>query len=255
MIRATSNIRIFADRERLAQAAAGHIAGLANRATQARRRFSLALAGGSTPAETYRLLANAELDWEHIHVFWGDERCTPPDHPDSNYRMARLALLDHVPIPAQNVQRMRGEISPKQAAAEYEQILRDFFALAGGARRSTPSNPQTFDLVLLGMGADGHTASLFPAAPALEEKERWVVAVPHESPPAPLVTRLSLTLPAINAAAQVVFLVAGADKASRLQEALSPPCPSQPALPVQRVRPASGDLLWLIDHAAAGAER
>jgi len=246
MNRTISNTKIYPDRARLAQAAAEHITGLARSAIRVRGRFSLALAGGSTPTDTYRLLASADLDWEHIHVFWGDERCTPPDHPDSNYRMARLALLDGVPIPPENIRRMRGEIPPEQAAAEYEQILRDFFAPMTG------SKPRSFDLVLLGMGGDGHTASLFPDTPALEEKQRWVVAVPHEVPPAPLVTRLSLTLPAINAAAQVTFLVAGAGKADRLQEALAPPPSGRPALPVQRVRPTHGSLLWLVDRAASG---
>jgi 6-phosphogluconolactonase len=251
MNHATSNIRIFPDLSSLSKAAADHICELARAAIQARGRFSLVLSGGSTPKMTYDLLTGAGLDWTRIHAFFGDERCVPPDHPDSNYRMARLTLLDRVPIQQENIHRMRGEILPEQAAAEYEQTLRDFFHTAN--RGSKPNNPNSFDLVLLGLGEDGHTASLFPSSPALQEKERWVVAVPHVGPPEPQVTRISLTLPVINAADQVTFLAAGEKKAAILKRALASPSPSQPLLPVQMVHPSSGNLLWLVDQAAKSA--
>lgn len=237
----------------LARATAEHFVDLANRCINEGGLFSVALAGGSTPKAVYARLAGEELDWGSVHIFWGDERCVPPDHPDSNYLMARKALLDHIPIPPENVYRMRGEIPPEQAAAEYEQELRDFFAGSNGHQPSAFSYQPTFDLILLGMGEDGHTASLFPGTSVLEEKERWVVAVPHETPPPPLVSRLSLTLPAINAAAQVTFIVAGGGKAAILKQALSPP--SRPILPTQMIQPAHGDLLWLVDQAAAGSGR
>jgi 6-phosphogluconolactonase len=252
MSHATSNIKIFPNLSSLSQAASDHICKLAGKAIQARGRFSLVLSGGSTPKGTYGLLTHASLDWARIHVFWGDERCVPPEHPDSNYQMACQALLDYVPIPQENIHRMRGEIPPGKAAADYEQILRHFFAAAGDNPPSRIQNPHSFDLVLLGMGEDGHTASLFPGSPVLQEKERWVVAVPHDQPPPPLVTRVSLTLPIINAAAQVTFLVEGEKKAAILERVLAAPSPSQPALPAQMIQPLSGNLLWLVDRAAKG---
>jgi len=254
MNQATSNIRVFPDLASLSQAAADHICELAGEAIQARGRFSLVLSGGSTPKGTYELLTQAELDWTRIHVFFGDERCVPPEHPDSNYRMAQRTLLVHIPVPKENVHRMRGEILPEQAAAEYEQTLRDFFNAADANQPSTISNPQSFDLVLLGMGQDGHTASLFPGSPILQEKVRWVATVSHDQPPPPRVMRISLTLPVINAAAQVTFLVAGESKAAILKRVLAPPSPLQPPLPAQMVQPAGGDLLWLVDRAAQSAQ-
>jgi 6-phosphogluconolactonase len=250
MNHATSSIRIFPDLASLSQAAADHVCELARAAIQARGRFSLVLSGGSTPKGTYALLTQAELDWPRIHVFFGDERCVPPDHPDSNYHMARQALLDHIPIPQENIHRMRGEIPAEQAAAEYEQSLRDFFHNASSNRGSKPRHQNSFDLVLLGMGEDGHTASLFPGSPALHEKERWVAAVPHDQPPPPQVMRISLTLPIINAATQVTFLVSGEKKAAILKRALAAPSASQPTLPAQMVHPSNGNLLWLVDRAA-----
>jgi 6-phosphogluconolactonase len=238
------NILIYSDAESLAQAAAAHFVEHAQRAIRLRGRFSVALAGGSTPRRTYALLAGDEggagrLDWSRIHFFWGDERCVPPDHPDSNYRMAREELLDRVPTPPANVHRIVGETHRERAADLYEQTLRSFF----------PSPTTTFDLVWLGLGEDGHTASLFPGSPALEVADRWVAAVEHHSPPAPLVDRITLTLAAINAAEQVTFLVSGAGKAGRLKQVLQE---AQASLPAQRVRPTHGDLLWLVDSAAAG---
>lgn len=247
-----TDLQVFPDPGSLAQAAAQHFAGLAAAAIAQKGRFSVALAGGSTPKATYALLAGpaySALGWELIHIFFCDERCVSPDHPDSNYRMARLALLDHIPIPLSNIHRIPGELPPGRAASVYQDDLFSFFNL-----KSTIYNPQSFDLILLGLGDDGHTASLFPGSPALKITDRWVVAVEHNQPPPPLVTRLSLTLPAINAAAQVTFLVSGLAKASRLQEVLKPLYAATPPLPAQLIRPVNGRLSWLVDQVAAGGK-
>lgn len=251
-----SELRVWPDRGSLARAAAEHFISQAAQAVAARGRFTVALSGGSTPQPTYRLLASPEfaprVDWPRVHVFWGDERCVPPDHPDSNYRMAREVLLDHIPLPGSNVHRMRGELEPQQAASAYERALRSFFAghptrpFPRGSGRREP-RPYRFDLILLGMGNDGHTASLFPGTAALHERSRWVIAHYVHKLSA---WRVTLTPVVINAAAQVTFLVSGADKAERLQEVLAGPY--QPdLLPAQIVRPTDGSLLWLVDAAAA----
>jgi 6-phosphogluconolactonase len=245
-------IRTYPDAASLAWAAAEHFVTLAVEAIAARGQFAVALSGGSTPRATYALLASdefaARVDWSRVHVFWGDERCVPPDHPDSNYQMAREALLDHVPLPARNVHRIRGEINPKEAAADYEHMLRSFFARNPRGKVARDDEPiPRFDLVLLGMGEDGHTASLFPATAALHEQTRWVVAYYVDKLSA---WRVTLTPVAINAAAHVTFVVFGAAKAERLREVLAKPY--QPdALPAQIVRPANGHLLWLADAGAA----
>jgi len=212
----------------------------------------VALAGGSTPRATYALLATEEfaarVDWPRVHVFWGDERCVPPDHPGSNYRMAREALLDHVPLPARNVHPIHGEISPEEAAADYERTLRAFFAWNSGGRGSRDGAPiPRFDLVLLGMGENGHTASLFPSTAALHEQTRWVVAHYVENLEA---WRVTLTPIVINAAANVTFIVSGAGKAERLQQVLRGPCRPD-LLPAQLIRPTDGRLVWVVDAAAA----
>jgi 6-phosphogluconolactonase len=205
--------------------------------------FAVALSGGSTPRSLFSLLAGPEraqhIGWSKVHVFWGDERTVPPDDPDSNYRMAREALLDRVALPSSNVHRIPAELEPTRAAEEYAHTLRDFFTRRTGAAR--------FDLILLGMGADGHTASLFPGTAALDEHERWVVANYVEK----LDTwRITLTLPVLNGAEHVAFLVAGAGKAETLKRVLQGP--RQPReLPSQLIHPAQGTLVWLLDHAAA----
>ncbi|HEX2907968.1 MAG TPA: 6-phosphogluconolactonase [Phototrophicaceae bacterium] len=235
-----NRIRVEADAEHLAQAAADLVVETAQAAIAHSGRFTLALAGGSTPRRLYERLAAepyvSKIIWPHVHLFWGDERCVPPDHPDSNYRMARESLLEHILIPGENIHRIQGELAPPEAAALYEQHLRTFFG-----------NEPRFDLILLGMGADGHTASLFPHTPALQERERWVVpnyALSQQS------WRITLTIPVINAAAHIIFLVAGAKKAETLHRVLTGPyLPDE--LPAQQVQPAQGDVLWLIDKAAA----
>jgi len=195
-------LKRFSDLESLSRAAAEMVVEAAGRSIARDGRFSLALSGGKTPRRLYELLAGVPVDWKKTHLFWGDERCVPRNDPASNYGMAVQALLSSVPVPAQNVHAMPVEIgSPTMAAGAYEQELRSFF-------RGLP----TFDLILLGMGPDGHTASLLPGSAALDEKRRWVVAVDGKggNPPVP---RLTLTYPAINASRQALFMVTGKDKA------------------------------------------
>ena len=242
-------MQIYPDTEALARAAAEQFVTLAREAIARRGRFSVALAGGSTPRPTYERLSGepfaSQVDWTRVHIFWGDERCVPPDHPESNYRMARETLLDRLTIPAANVHRIPCEQAPEQAAAAYEATLRAFFA-----EGKTPSEEDPiprFDLILLGLGEDGHTASLFPGTAVLHEEERWVVATYVEKLGA---WRVTLTPVVLNAAAHVTFLVAGKHKAQRLREVLMGPY--QPdRLPAQIVRPHRGHLTWLLDMEAA----
>ncbi|MBC8132134.1 MAG: 6-phosphogluconolactonase [Deltaproteobacteria bacterium] len=221
-------------------AAAAHIVDAAAVAVAAAGRFTIALSGGSTPRALYTLLATtpyaSRIDWSRVHVFWGDERCVPPDHPGSNYRMTREVLLDPVKIPPANVHRIHGEDEPHSAAAAYDGALRQAF----------PVSPAQFDLMLLGMGDNGHTASLFPGLTAVQESARWVVA---EYVAEVSMWRVTLTPAIINAAAHVLLLVAGADKAPMLRRVLEGPRDPN-ALPVQIVKPA-GQLTWLVDAAAA----
>lgn len=206
------DLRVFVDANELSLRAAEAAARLINDSVRVHGRFSVALAGGSTPRSLYRLHApqfRGQIPWTKVHVFWGDERYVPPDDPQSNYRMAREALLDHVPCPAGNVHPMPTHLSdPDVAARDYEKTLKDYFS------KEWPH----FDLVLLGLGEEGHTASLFPRSPALEEKQRWVLAVKAPAEP-PL--RLTLTLPVLNHTANVHFLVAGLSKAQALHQVLT----------------------------------
>ena len=237
-----TEIVIVPDAEALARSGAQRFVQLAQQASDSRGRFTAALSGGSTPHGMYRLLAEepyrSEVPWQQVHLFWGDERCVPPDHPGSNYRMAEEALLSHVPVPPENVHRVQGELAPQQAARAYGRDLEDFFC--GPHAR--------FDLVQLGLGSDGHTASLFPGAAALQETTDLVAAVEahYEDRPA---CRITLTLPAINMSRHILFLVTGSSKAEILREVLSEP---RGPLPAQRVRPTAGELAWLVDEAAAG---
>jgi 6-phosphogluconolactonase len=235
---------IYADRSALMEAAATRIVELAGDAIARAGRFTFVLAGGSTPRALYTLLASERfakrVDWARVHFFWGDERCVPPDDTESNYGMARETLLDAVKPPPTNVHRMLGEEDPLKAAADYEALLHRFFEVPSGG-----AAPR-FDLVLLGMGANGHTASLFPGTPPLHEQKRWVMASHVDAVAA---WRLTLTPVVINAAANIVFLVAGAEKAARLHEVLHGK--SDPdRLPAQLIHPAHGDLRWMVDAAA-----
>ncbi len=232
----------------VARAGAEGFVRCAREAVAARGRFVVALSGGSTPRALHRLLAaeplRGQVPWERTEVFWGDERCVPPDHPDSNYRMARETLLDAVPIPPARVHRMAGEHpDPAAAAAAYEAEV----ARVLGGTPGAP--PPVFDLIFLGMGPDGHTASLFPGTAALAERTRWVVANHVPTAPGGVAHRLTVTYPLLNRAARVIFLVAGPDKAAALRDVLEGPLDPQ-RLPAQAVRPATGDLVWLVDRAA-----
>jgi 6-phosphogluconolactonase len=242
-----AEIDVFPDEPALVRAAAEHFVAIAGQAIGARGRCLIALSGGSTPKPLYELLAAppyaTRVDWGRVHLFWGDERCVPPDQPESNYRMTREALLDRTPIPSDNVHRIHGEREPDAAADEYERLLRKFFPAADGAAPA-----RSFDLELLGFGHDGHTASIFPGSAAVDETRRWAMAVQAQQPPR--VWRVTLTIPVLNAAANVTFLVAGADKAARLRDLLRA---GAPPLPAQLIRPTAGRVRWMIDAAAATA--
>jgi len=241
-------LEIFRDREALVQAAAEKVVRFGTEAIKMRGMFTVALSGGSTPRPLYSLLANEKsawsIDWSRVYLFWGDERCVPPDDRESNYRMVRESLLNDISIPSANVHRIHGEQDPKLAAAGYERELRSFFGSTG-----VDGPPRVgFDLVLLGMGENGHTASLFPGLPAVTEKVRWVMAQFVE---ALSMWRITLTPVVINNAEHVFFLVSGADKAERLRDVLEGPIQPE-VLPAQVIKPEHGQLLWLIDDAAAG---
>jgi 6-phosphogluconolactonase len=234
-------IEVVPDSSTLADTAAGEFVRMADEALKTESRFIVALAGGSTPLPMYSRLAAAHVDWERVHFFWGDERCVPPSNPDSNFHMADEALFSSVHIPIGNIHRILGELPVEEAAQKYEDVLRHFFGVG---------SPPRFNLVLLGLGSDGHTASLFPGTPAVKEKKIWVAGVRHDVPPPPLVDRVTLTLPVLNAAAYVLFLVSGKEKAERLAQVLYGPI--QPnLLPAQAVKPVNGTVTWLADQAAA----
>lgn len=242
-----AGLHVYAEGGPWITAAAEHIAGVAAESIKARGRFTLVLAGGATPRPVYVRLALAGaggLDWPRVHLLFGDERCVPPDDGRSNFTMVRQALLDHVPVPPANIHRIRGEDEPGRAAADYARELRRLLAGEDG-----PDPAPALDLVLLGLGEDGHTASLFPGLAAVGETRRWVAA---EYVPAAGMWRVTLTLALINAARNVTFLVTGTGKAAILREVLEGP--RQPArLPAQAVAPAHGVLRWLVDVPAAAA--
>lgn len=232
----------FKNLEDLAIEAAAHIVFMANAAVRRKGSFTISLSGGSTPKSIYRLLASEKyrdkMPWHKIHLFWGDERCVPPDHPDSNYSMARETLLSAIDIPKENVHPMRGKLG-EEAAEEYERRLREIFGIDG------PALP-CFDLMLLGMGDDGHTASLFPGTPALAEEKAWATKVFAERLKS---MRITLSPPVINNAADILLLVSGDKKAPALKEVLEGPF--NPSLyPAQILRRAQGNVTWLIDEAA-----
>jgi 6-phosphogluconolactonase len=231
-------IDVAADAEALARRAAEW---LVDRMTASDGPFALSLSGGSTPRGLYALLASPpyrdRIPWQRLHLFWGDERYVPPDHPDSNYGMARTAMIAHVPIPSHQVHPIPTSPSPEAAAAAYEQTLRDFYK----ADVLDPARP-LFNVTLLGLGPDGHTASLFPDDRALDEQAAWVAAVVGAKPEA----RITLTFPAIASSGAVAFLVAGAEKHPTIARV----CRGDQALPAARIE-AAGELRWFLDRAAA----
>lgn len=237
-------LHIHKDPAAMAERAAHFIAAASREAVDERGIFRIAISGGHTPVPLFQLLTQADwqerMPWDKIAIYWVDERCVEPDNPESNYGVARRELLSK--IPAVNYYRMRGDESPEKAAAHYETLLREDFYLG-------PRDLPRFDMMLLGMGADGHTASLFPGSPALEVKDRLVteVYVPQTQQ-----DRLTLTLPVINNSRCCMFLVTGPEKRAALGDVLD--LLAEPALPAQKVRPRAGDLVWIVDKAAATGE-
>ncbi|XGV97658.1 MAG: 6-phosphogluconolactonase [Leptolyngbya sp. BL-A-14] len=238
-------IQVLADAEALTQAAATEFVKQAKQAIATSGRFTVALSGGSTPKSLYALLATEpwrrQIPWSHVHFFWGDERHVPPDHADSNYRMTQERLLFQVPVPAENVHRIQTENpDASSVAAGYEQAIRQFFKLHENEL------PQ-FDLVLLGMGPDGHTASLFPHTKVIHEQTRLVAAPWVEKFKT---YRITLTPPVLNNANHIIFFVTGAEKAETLKAVLEGEY--QPdRFPSQLIQPTHGTVLWMVDQAAA----
>lgn len=234
-------VRVFPSADELFKAAAETFCKLGSDAIRERGKYTVALSGGSTPRGLHHQLVtnfSAHLPWNKVFFFWGDERHVPPDFPESNFRMAKETLLSQLPIPANNIFRMPGEIpDANQGAGLYEDTLREFFHPA-------PGHFPSLDFNLLGMGPDGHTASLFPGTKALDEKQRWVVGnwVPQHD-----TWRITLTYPVINSSRVVMFLISGEQKAEMVRKALKDPSAN---LPCQGVRPASGELLWYLGEGA-----
>jgi 6-phosphogluconolactonase len=237
--------RIFPNIDALSRAALEQLLSDLREGMQQRGRGAIALSGGHTPEKMYALWAATEkyrneTDWNRVHLFWGDERYVPQDDPLSNYRMTSEALLAHVPIPAANVHAAPTNLpTPEKAAEVYDQDLRKFFGSAAPA----------FDVTLLGLGPEGHTASLFPDSAALEEKSRWVVPVQVVAVPP---NRLTFTLPVLNSSRNTYFLVAGENKRPILSALRAEPETRPSAYPAGRIRPTDGRVLWFLDQAAAG---
>ena len=232
-------VEILPDSQTLAR----HVAEwMTQAALAASRPFRVSLSGGSTPKTLYSLLASDDFrnrfPWERVSWYWGDERFVAYDHPDSNYRMTREAMLAKAPVPPENVHPVPADGTPEEAARRYERTLREAY----GTATLDPARP-LFDITLLGLGADGHTASLLPGQPVLDERTRWVMAVSHGRPE----VRITMTYPAIDSSRSVAFLVAGREKAAILNTIRG----GDSALPAARVRPV-GDLIWFVDKAAAG---
>lgn len=238
-------IRVMPDAKQMVAEVADRIVSIAQRCGAEGQMMALFLSGGSTPKALYELLAGEQyrgrVDWRAVELYFGDERCVPPDDDRSNYKLAKETLIDRVPIPADNIYRMKGEIEPEQAAKEYGQMLKERFMDDGP------------DVLLLGMGDDGHTASLFPHTLALAEQKHRCVAnhVPYDYIPPGTNWRITITFPFINRAREVFILATGASKAERIAEILEGP-PDPDRLPIQRVAPDPGRLTWYMDVAAAG---
>jgi 6-phosphogluconolactonase len=230
-------VEVVKNPEALAHRVAGWITDLA---AASRDRFAICLSGGSTPRRLYQLLAESphrdRLPWDRVHWFWGDERFVPWDHPDSNYGMAYTTLLGKVPVPPRNIHGIATNGTPADAAAAYERVLKSYY----GSESLDPTRP-LFDIQILGLGPDGHTASLIPGMSVLEERHRWVAEVIGGRPE----PRITLTYPALESSRHTAFLVGGADKRETLSRALA----GDQALPAARLRPI-GELIWFVDEAA-----
>jgi 6-phosphogluconolactonase len=242
----TVTYRVLPTSAATARAAAQLFSDVASKAAADRGVARIAISGGTTPKSMFQLLADPaeaflkQVPWDRIELYWVDERCVPPDHPESNYRMTKEALLSKVPLPAERVHRMEGELDPEVAAARYESVIRNTFRLEGA---ETP----TFDLILLGMGDDGHTASLFPHTGALNEMSH--IVVPNHVPQKDT-WRITLTWPVINQGREVAFLIEDEEKAEVLHDVFLGPYQPE-TYPSQLIRPASGRLGLLLDRAAA----
>lgn len=237
------DVRIFRSLREISRSAATIFVEQSMKAIQEQGRFLVALNGGSTPAGTFDLMASEyreEVDWSHVHVFWGDERCVPASDLESSYGQARDLLLHHVPIPESNIHRIEGELAPAEAAKDYSMVLQKF--------ASSTLNWPRFDLVYLGMGEDGHTASLFPGSPVDVPEAVLPVTGSYQNRPA---ERVTLTPPVLNSARLVVFMAAGEKKAATLAEVLSGRYNPE-RYPAQRIEPKDGKSIWLVDEDAAG---
>lgn len=240
-----SNLQIqaFPNLEAISHKAAEIFLNFSRSSLQSKKSFMVALSGGSTPRKFYYLLGCTpycrQIEWQRIHFFWVDERCVPPDHEQSNFKTVYDTLLSRVPVPREKIHRIRGEENPEEAAREYEEVMKTFWG-----KNDIPA----FDLIVLGMGEDGHTASLFPGAEALREEKRFAIPVYRKKPE---ISRVSLTLPVLNNASQILFLVSGQAKAKVLAEILG--CgETKNHYPAGLVSPAHGKMTWLIDQYAAG---
>jgi 6-phosphogluconolactonase len=238
------HIQIFKDIESLSRSAADLFLDTTTQANKERGRALIVISGGSTPLALFRMLTDepyrGRINWDAVHIFWADERCVPPDDPGSNYGQARKAFLDHVPIPEENVHRVNTDLGPIDAAEEYANTLRDF--------RDLPLDWPRFDLVFLGMGDDGHTASLFPSSEVDITSPTMAMTAHYQDRPA---NRVTLTPRAFNTARKIVFLVGGENKAETLARVLDEENYQPELYPVQRIRPMEGKVIWMMDEAAA----
>jgi len=237
------NVQILSDLEAISHEAASLFVSTSRNSIATRKKFAVAISGGSTPRRLYTLLGSSsyrdQVDWQKVHFFWADERCVPKEDEASNFKVAFDRLLSKVPVPDGHIHRIKGEEEPEKAAGDYEADIRKFFGVSGFP---------VFDLVLLGMGEDGHTASLFSGSKSLEETARLAVAVYLDKPNR---NRITLTLPVLNNAAQILFLLAGKSKAAVLSEILSDG-EKKREFPAGRIRPVKGKVTWLIDREAVG---
>jgi len=235
-------VQVLSDLEAISHRAASIFVKTGRDAIDGNRRFFVAISGGSTPRRLYVLLASEEyshqIDWERVHFFWVDERCVPKDHEESNFKVSFDSVLSKVSMPVENIHRIMGEEDPEKAARDYENEIRESFG--------TGDWP-VFDLIILGMGSDGHTASLFPGSKSLEERERLTVPVYLEKPK---INRITLTLPVLNHASQILFLVSGRSKATVLSQVLGDGH-ERDRYPAGLINPIHGDIIWLIDQEAA----